>query len=86
MFSGLQEFAEEIGFNSIMLAHSMELSEEFTCIELADENTIDIYTMIPLYKEELEFKKKNGAMDLLELFDKFGIEEIIKVGRKNVCK
>mgnify|MGYP004548148053 CR=1 FL=1 len=42
--------------------------------------------MIPLYKEELEFKKKNSATDLLELFDKFGIEEIIKVGRKNVCK
>ena len=85
-FEDDKEFAEGIGFNSIMLAHSMELSEEFTCIELADENTIDIYTMIPLYKEELEFKKKNGAMDLLELFDKFGIEEIIKVGRKNVCK
>jgi hypothetical protein len=79
------EFAKGIGFNAIMLAHSMELSDDFTQIELEDGNFIDIYTLIPLYKEELEFKKKNSAGDLLELFDKFGIEEIVKIGRRNVC-
>ncbi len=80
------ELAEGIGFNSVMLAHSMELSDDFTQIELEDGNFIDIYTLIPLYKEELEFKKNNSTNDLLELFDKFGIEEIVKIGRKNVCK
>ena len=80
-----EEFAEGIGFNSIMLASSMELSEEFTQIELENSKVIDIYTLIPLYNEELEFKKKNGAYALLERFDNFGIEEIVKVGRKNVC-
>lgn len=80
-----EELAEGIGFNSVMLAHSMELSEDFTQIELEDEKVIDIYTLIPLYGEELEFKKKNGASNLLERFDDFGIEEIVKVGRKNVC-
>jgi hypothetical protein len=80
-----EEFAEGIGFNSIMLASSMELSEEFTQIELENRKVIDIYTLIPLYNEELEFKKKNGANALLERFDNFGIEEIVKVGRKNVC-
>jgi len=81
-----EEFAEGIGFNSIMLAYSMELSDDFTQIELENEKAIDIYTLIPLYKEELEFKKKNGANALLERFDEFGIEEIVKIGRKNVCK
>ena len=81
-----EEFAEGIGFNSIMLAYSMELSDDFTQIELENEKAIDIYTLIPLYKEELEFKKKNGASALLERFDEFGIEEIVKIGRKNVCK
>lgn len=80
------EFAEGIGFNAVMLAHSMELSDDFTQIALEDGNAIDIYTLIPLYKEELEFKKKNSAGDLLELFDKFGVEEIVKIGRRNVCK
>lgn len=80
------ELAEGIGFNSVMLASSMELSADFTEIELENNKVIDIYTLIPLYKEELEFKKQNNASDLLEKFDKFGIEEIVKVGRKNVCE
>lgn len=80
------EFADGAGFNSVMLARSMELSSDFTQIELENDKTIDIYTVIPLYKEELEFKKRNNANALLERFDKFEIGEIIKVGRKNVCK
>ncbi|MCH2035201.1 MAG: suppressor of fused domain protein [Tenacibaculum sp.] len=80
------ELAEGIGFNSVILVNSVELSEEFTQITLDDNKTIDIYTLIPLYKEELKFKKKHGTMKLLEKFDEFGIEEIVKLGRKNVCK
>ncbi|WP_293312296.1 suppressor of fused domain protein [Pedobacter sp. UBA5917] len=80
-----EEFSEGVGFSSVMLARSMELSEDFTKIKLDHETAIDIFTLIPLYREELEFKKKNGANDLLERFEKFGIEEIVKVGRKNVC-
>lgn len=80
------EFAENIGFNSVMLAYSMELSEDFTQIELGKNKAVEIFTLIPLYKEELEFKKENGASALLERFDEFGIEEIVKIGRKNVCK
>lgn len=80
------EFAEGIGFNSVMLANSMELSSDFMEIELENDKVIDIYTLIPLYKEELEFKKQNNAYDLLKKFDKFGIEEVVKIGRKNVCE
>ncbi len=79
------EFAEGIGFNSVMLAHSMELSSDFTEIVLENDKVVEIYTLIPLYKEELEFKKQHSTRELLERFDKFGIEEIVKVGRKNVC-
>jgi len=51
------ELAEGIGFNSVLLAHSMELPSDFMQVELENDKTIDIYTLIPLYKEELEFKK-----------------------------
>jgi len=67
-----------------MLAHSMELSGDFTTINLENDKIIDIYTLIPLYKEELAFKKQNGAEQLLERFDQFGIEEIVHLGRKNL--
>lgn len=80
-----EEFAEGIGFNAVMLAHSMELSEDFIQIELENEQVVTIYTLIPLYKEELGFKKKNDASALLERFDEYDIEEIVKIGRPNVC-
>lgn len=80
-----EEFAEGVGFKSVLLANSMELSSEFTEIELENGKVIDIYTLIPLYKDELEFKKENGTYSLLERFDEFGIEEVIKIGRENVC-
>lgn len=80
-----EEFAGEIGFNSVMLAHSMELSDDFTQIELDNNEVVSIFTLIPLYKEELEFKKQNGTTALLERFDQYGVEEIVKVGRQNVC-
>ena len=81
-----KEFAEGIGFNSVMLAYSMELSDDFTQIELENGKVVDIYTLIPLYKEELEFKMINGASALLERFDKFGVGEVLEIGRKNVCE
>jgi len=68
-----------------MLANSMELSDDFTHIELDSDEVVTIFTLIPLYKEELEFKKQNGATALLERFDQFGVEEIVKVGRPNIC-
>lgn len=80
------EFAEGIGFNSVMLARSMELSDDFTQIKMGNDKVIDIYTLIPLYQEELAYKKKYGTNDLLERFDKFGVEEIVKIGQKNACK
>ncbi|PQJ78554.1 suppressor of fused domain protein [Polaribacter porphyrae] len=80
-----EEYTEGLGFNSVILLSSMELSSEFTEIKLNNNKVIDIYTLIPLYKEELRYKKENGTTKLLEKFDDFNIEEIIKVGRKNVC-
>lgn len=80
-----EEFAERIGFNSVMLANSMELPDDYTQIELDNDEFVTIFTLIPLYKEELKFKKQNGATALLERFDQFGVEEIVKVGRPNIC-
>jgi hypothetical protein len=80
-----EEFAEGIGFNAVMLGYSMKLSNEFTQIDLEDEQTITVYSLIPLYREELEFKKVNGASALLERFDQHKVGEIVKIGRPNVC-
>ena len=83
---GDEEFAKGVGFNSVILVNSMELSSDFTQIKLENDKVIDIYTLVPLYREELEFKKKYSTNELLGKFEQFGIEEVVKIGRKNVCE
>ena len=60
--------------------------DDFTQIKLENGKVVDINTLIPLYKEELEFKRVNGVNALPECFDKFRVPKILEIGRKNVCK
>jgi|TergutMp193P3_1026864.scaffolds.fasta_scaffold79008_2 hypothetical protein len=72
-------------FMSVILLKSKRLPESFQKIKYG-EDTIELYTIFPLYLEELNFKEKNGTDKLLELFDKENIDDIINLKRKNVCK
>lgn len=78
------EFAKGVGFNSVILLESIELSREFSLIKTR-KKTVEIFTVIPLYNEELEFKMEFGISALLEKFEEFGLKEIVQVGRKNLC-
>jgi len=80
-----EEFAKGIGFCSVILLNSMELSQDFTQIELEDK-VVEIFSVIPLYKEEVEYKKKYGRQKLFEKFEEFSIEEVVEIGRINTCK
>ena len=42
--------------------------------------------MIPLFRQEIEFKLKKGAEALAEKLGKAGASELLDVERKNVCK
>lgn len=44
------------------------------------------YSLIPLYQEEMEFKLKKGLDSLYQKFDAAGINELLDINRKNVCR
>jgi len=71
-------------FEGIMLLKSTTLSKEFLSIK-TNENGIEIFTVFPLYKEELDFAVNNSSLKLLELLDNENINDIIKIDRINVC-
>jgi hypothetical protein len=73
------------GFMATILLKSKTLPEEFQKIKYGDK-IIELYTLFPLYSEELEFDEKNGTNALLELFNKNSISDIINIDRKNVCR
>lgn len=71
-------------FNSSILLNSITLPAEFTKINFRNA-TINVYTVIPLYPEELKFKMKNNADALIDKFIDFDINEILDPKRKNTC-
>jgi hypothetical protein len=72
-------------FMSVMLIKSKTLSDDFQRIKCG-KDIIELYTLFPLYSEELNYKQENGTSKLLELFDEENIDDIINIKRKNVCK
>jgi Suppressor of fused protein (SUFU) len=46
----------------------------------------DFYALLPIYREEMEFKLKHGGERLYERFDQAGINELLDINRKNVCR
>ncbi len=61
------------------------LDAERATLKVDDEVTIFFYAVLPLYPEERDFKLKEGADALFDLFDKEGIGPVIDPQRKNVC-
>lgn len=71
-------------FTSVMLLNSLTLSDEFTMIAAKDKPVM-VYSIIPLYKEELDYAIAEGTGKLMERFEKFDIDEIVDVNRVNTC-
>lgn len=59
---------------------------EFPVLEISPEKTVHFYALVPLYREEMDFKLKRGTEPLCDLFDKAGVNELVDITRKNVCK
>lgn len=63
------------------------LREDIRTFKTKDGNTINIYCVIPLYKEEMDYKLENGVDALFEkLTEVEGQGYLIQPSRKNACK
>lgn len=76
-------YASNTKFCSMMLMPA--LNDKYKTFDFRTKTTgkINFYQIIPLYKEELEYKQENGADALLELFDDDDIIPIVNIDRKN---
>ncbi|WP_124726500.1 suppressor of fused domain protein [Staphylospora marina] len=54
-------------------------------LRVNQEKTIHFFSVIPLYKEELNDKLRNGFDALVSRFEEYGLHELVVPGRKNVC-
>lgn len=85
---GQLPFAENTGFSGLILLTPPAEAGQRTVCRLPDGDEVNFYDMVPLYREELDYKISASAEELLDLFVRDS-EEIclmpLDLGRKNVC-
>lgn len=72
--------------NGFILLPSVLTDPGIHTLQMDAEHAVQVYCVVPLYQEEMDFKLKHGAQGLLDRFDKHGYTERIDLKRKNVCK
>jgi len=58
---------------------------DFGELRLPDGRLVRFYQLFPLYEEERLLKIQKGTAALFELFEKNGIDEVIRPDRPNVA-
>jgi len=69
----------------MLLLPTIVFGQEFHTLEL-ENKSIDFYTIIPLYSEEVNRKMKKGVESLFDGFDKHGLTDIVQIDRENTAK
>jgi len=62
------------------------LPREFIHLETPDGRKITFLAVVPLYREETDYKLKAGSDALIDRLDKAGVTDIIDPQRPNVCR
>lgn len=81
-----QPFADNTKLCCNLLLPPISFGEFFPTLTVDAEKTIHFYSLVPLYREEMEFKLTSGLEPLLERFEKAGVGEVVDIRRKNVCQ
>ena len=78
-------FVNTTELNTMVLLPSIVLGEDFHSLELKSK-TINFYSIVPLYAEEVSLKMKKGVDALFDGFDKLGVTDILDLDRPNTVK
>ena len=78
------QFAEGAGFNSTLLINTFSLKGETLKLRLSSGKLINFYLLVPLYPDELKFKKKFGAYNLLNYLEDTPDFPIVNTARESV--
>jgi len=81
-----QPYAQNTKLCCALLMPTLLSGDGFRELEIDEQKTICFYSVIPIYRQEMDFKLKQGLDPLIDRFDKEGVNELLDVARKNVCK
>lgn len=81
-----QPFADNTKLCCQLLLKPVLFPPAFHTLSINDQKTIHFLTVVPLYREEMNFKLSTGLDPLLARLDAVGVTELINIRRKNACK
>lgn len=79
----LQPYETNTKFIGCVILPSVTFDIDFTEF-ICDNNKINIYSVFPLYKNELEFKVKNSYEEFEDLLSQSDLNEVLDIRRKNL--
>jgi hypothetical protein len=69
-----------------LLARPVLFDEAFATLRSSDEKVIHFLSVLPVYREEMDFKLSRGADSLFELLGRADVSELLNLNRTNVCR
>lgn len=79
-----QPLASNTQLCAVLLSRPMLCSEDFWQLPVRAGKTVQFYSLLPIYQEELDIKLKYGIERLYEGFDAADVSELLDIQRTNV--
>ena len=80
----VESYASNTKLSSLILIDSIDNTGNSIDFSLPTKGKINFYQVLPLYKEELEYKMKYGTAKLLEKLSNASV--VVDINRKNYCE
>jgi hypothetical protein len=81
-----EPYASDTTLCGAIILPSVTVPNQFHQLRIDKEKEIVFYSVVPLYKEEMQLKLNMGADKLLDRFVQAGINDIVNPQRRNVAK
>lgn len=78
-----EPYAENTKLCGALLLEPFAFDEEAVCCPLSEDAEVNFYQLLPLYREEMEYKRAHGTEALLEKMGR--VKAVVDIDRKNCC-
>jgi hypothetical protein len=78
-------FAPKTELCCMLLASPVLCSEEGSSLVIDEKTTVHLHSLIPIYREEMEFALTRSSDELLDRLGEADASELLDIARRNVC-
>ena len=81
-----EPFAKNTKLSGVLVMYPSLMPEGFSRLKVSDQKELYFLSLLPIYKEEMDFKLDKGLDPLIDKLDKANVTELLDILRPNVCK